>query len=79
MTTASSYDSDLRHCAACRDYVPYLLSPRSAYCARCGGRVELFSPEDMASFRRGVAQLRDLSAERDPAWSDAWSWRRSAL
>jgi rRNA maturation protein Nop10 len=78
MTTASSYQSDLRHCSACREYVPYLLSPRAAYCAHCGGRVQLFSPKDMSAFRESVAHSRE-GFERDPTWSDVGAWRRSAF
>ena len=50
MANGNFYD-DRRFCASCATYVPFLVSPHASYCARCGERVALFSPDDMSRFR----------------------------
>jgi len=43
----SSYYDDLRFCDACGSYVRYLQALDKGYCVECGGRVKIFSREDL--------------------------------
>jgi hypothetical protein len=58
VTTHDDFYLDVRWCAACGAYVPYLRSPGSAWCAWCGEEVRLFSAVDMAAFRAAVKGSR---------------------
>jgi hypothetical protein len=46
----NKFDSDRKWCAACEEYVPYLMSLDTSYCAQCGGEARLFSKEDWQAF-----------------------------
>lgn len=43
----ASYYDDLRYCDACSAYVRYLQALDRGYCVECGGRVKIFSREDL--------------------------------
>ena len=45
------YYTDLKFCAKCGKYVPYLMGVEHSYCTECGGRVRLFSQSDWVEFR----------------------------
>ncbi len=64
MQTNNYYD-DRRFCDACGSYMRFLQSPSAAYCAECGGRVRIFSPGDMATFRSSLASKRVQAVDRD--------------
>lgn len=55
---------DLRYCARCADYVPYLISLESAYCARCDHHVCLFSERDRREFVRSLARAEFGQSEQ---------------
>lgn len=65
MRSSDFYD-DRRWCAACRAYVPYLLSPSSSWCTRCGRAVGLFSEDDRARFERELRTERTSAFELGP-------------
>jgi hypothetical protein len=67
MAQLSDFYHDVRYCAACASYVPYLCSPRASYCAWCGEEVTLFSAPDQARFQEELRRTRtDLRrAEHD--------------
>jgi DNA-directed RNA polymerase subunit RPC12/RpoP len=46
------YYTDLKFCAKCGKYVPYLMGVEHSYCTECGGRVRLFSQQDGTRSRR---------------------------
>lgn len=67
MTTHDDFYLDVRWCAGCGAYVPYLQSPDNAWCAWCGDEVRLFSRADMDAFRDDVRRSRVIERpwERD--------------
>jgi hypothetical protein len=52
------YYSDLKYCAHCDKYVPYLMSLEHSYCAACGQRVRLFSKDDWVSFNETLTRQK---------------------
>jgi hypothetical protein len=65
VTTHDDFYLDVRWCAGCGAYVPYLRSPQSAWCAWCGDEVRLFSTVDMAAFRAEVKNSRRAEGPLD--------------
>jgi len=54
-STRPDFYGDARYCLRCQGYVPYLTSPRGAFCVHCDSGVHLFSPEDRRAFRQELA------------------------
>jgi len=52
------YYNDRKYCAACQEYVPYLMSTEHSYCAQCGAQVRLFSDADWTAFNESVLAKR---------------------
>jgi hypothetical protein len=52
------YYSDLKYCAHCEKYVPYLMSLDHSYCAQCGENVRLFSKQDWESFNENLSRQK---------------------
>ena len=52
----SDFYNDRKFCHTCGDYVPYLHSLETSYCAVCGDEVRLFSEQDWDHFH---ATLKD--------------------
>ena len=50
MDRNNDYYSDRKFCPACNQYVPYLMSLSTSFCAECGGEVRLFSKADWEAF-----------------------------
>jgi hypothetical protein len=65
--TQGSFDEDLRFCTDCRRYVRYLRSPMQSYCTECGAAVRIYSPEDMAEFKKATRHEEVLTS-RLRAW-----------
>lgn len=57
METTDFYN-DRKFCNGCNDYVPYLQSLDSSYCAVCGDKVRLFSDDDWATFNDSLKERR---------------------
>ncbi len=49
---SGDFYTDLRYCAHCQQYVPYLRSLQASYCTRCDQPVTVFSPDDRAAIQR---------------------------
>lgn len=60
----NKFDSDRKWCPACEEYVPYLMSLDTSYCASCGGEVRLFSKEDWEAFSENLKARRPGSSRR---------------
>ncbi len=54
----ADYYTDLKFCAKCDKYVPYLMGVEHSYCTECGGRVRLFSQQDWDAFTENLARQR---------------------
>jgi hypothetical protein len=65
VTTHDDFYLDVRWCAGCGAYVPYLRSPGNAWCVWCGDEVRLFSTVDMAAFRAEVKSARRAEGPLD--------------
>lgn len=81
----SSFYEDSRYCPSCNAYVLYLQALSDAYCVECGGRVALYSKEDL---KRILLSSPKGALDRDPGpLSDAplgastsrWAWRTEVL
>ncbi len=62
--TRNKFESDRKWCAACEEYVPYLMSLDTSYCASCGGEVRLFSKEDWTVFSEQLKARRPGARRR---------------
>jgi hypothetical protein len=63
------YYEDLRYCAQCAEYVPYLIALEPAFCARCDQPVRLFSEDDRREFVRSLAKVEFGAAEAETSAS----------
>lgn len=48
----SDFYEDRRYCPSCASYRRYLQAPEDAYCVGCGGRVTIYSKEDLGRVLR---------------------------
>ena len=46
----NNYYDETKWCETCQNYVRYLMSMDSSYCASCGRKVRLFSKKDAKDF-----------------------------
>jgi hypothetical protein len=54
----TDFYNDKKYCQDCGDYVPYLHSIDTSYCAVCGAKVRLFSDNDWESFHESLRERR---------------------
>jgi hypothetical protein len=53
-----NYYSDLKYCAKCAEYVPYLMGMEHSFCTACGSRVRLFSENDWTAFNDNLVRQK---------------------
>jgi hypothetical protein len=54
----ADFYTDRKYCPECLEYVPYLMSLETSFCASCGSEVRLFSKEDWESFHASMKDKR---------------------
>ena len=53
-----NFYSETKWCPNCKNYVRYMMSVNSSYCADCGGPVRLFNKDDLTRFNDDMEKRR---------------------
>lgn len=53
-----NFYTETKWCPNCKNYVRYMMSVNSSYCADCGGPVRLFNKDDLTRFNEDMEKRR---------------------